>query len=584
MNVDAFSLRAEWADATARIIQMMDSGIAADSYLPEGPSSRSGVEAYARALCADNPRADLGIMYGLASVATCVAAQGGIVAKVPIAGGGWLTVPAVQQFIGVAPSGWRKSTALGVVQGPLDRVLENGVRHRRQLISGLLADEKTRIANDNLANADFLINDKQLAEVFTGGSCPDTLVKDPTVESLRNIAVRNGGCVGVLAGEADVFRNISAYSNDPGSLTFFLDLWDQGDIATARVGAGMMSMSDAALYLGVLFQTDVFAEITSGSGGRGGTGADSFLLRGMFGRILVVQTDSVGGFSEVAAAYADDVIHENAGPDGLTTKAGELTPLAAAIMSFERNLADLVHETDEYRMYKGLNQAWAQAASRHGTDLQVAEIEVKPQIEIFLDASAQQAYNRCQRMYNALEASLAEMDEDANVMWGPLVARYVQHTMREALVIALSAGRLEITGTDITDAATRLIPWRWALTTRALSKRQHDRVADILALAGNDNPRGEDRTPEGRVLAAMSKMARDTPEARDQGYTMEEVCYKITSMMSSRQARRNVKAVVQAALMSLANNPLSGVKRKFVLEGEQKVTRFVIAEDAVVYS
>ena len=79
-------------------------------------------------------------------------------------------------------------------------------------------------------------------------------------------------------------------------------------------------------------------------------------------------------------------------------------------------------------------------------------------------------------------------------------------------------------------------------------------------------------------------MARDDARGRDEGYTMEEVSYKITSMMSSRQARRNVKPVVQAALMNLANNPLSGIKRRFCLDGEKKVTRYVISEDAIIYT
>jgi histone H3/H4 len=584
VNVDAYELRGEWAAATEQVMRMMLTGIAPDPDLPEGPSSSTGVENYARTLCQENPRADLGIMYGLASVAVCVAVQGGIIAQTPIAGGGWLTVPAVQQFIGVAPSGWRKSTALGAVSGPLDRALESGVRTRRRMVADLLAAEKQRLRDENVGAPDFLLNDKQLNEVFSGGICSDTLAKDPTVESLRNMAVHNGGCVGVLAGEADVFRNISAYSNDPGSLTFFLDLWDQSKIATARVGAGMLQMDDAALYLGVLFQTDVFAEITSGSGGRGGAGADSFLLRGMFGRILVVQTDSVGGFEQTAAAYADHVVHDNAGPDGLTAPDGLPTALGLATADFESTLTKLVNETSQYRMYKGLAQSWASASRRHGTDLQVAEITAQPREEIFLDALAQQAYNRCQRMYNALEGALAEMDEDANVMWGPLVARYVQHTMREALVIALSAGRRQITATDITDAATRLVPWRWALTTRALSKRQHDRVADILAMAAVENRNMDDRTPEGRVMAALSRMAKDDPQAREDGYTLEQVTYRLTSVMNSRQARRNVKMVVEQALMNLASNPLSGVKRKYVREGSATVTKFVIDENAIIYT
>ena len=586
MNVDAYALRGEWADATARILAMMDSGIAADSYLPEGPSSSTGVERYARALCVKNPRADLGIMYGLASVAVCIAAQGGIIIQCPKVEGGWLTVPAVQQFIGVAPSGWRKSSALGVIEPALERALEGGVRRRRQLANEMMAEEKRRLADENAAAADYLPNEKQINDVFSAGSCPNTLIKDPTVESLRNMAVYNGGCVAVLAGEADVFRNLTQYSQDSASLTFFLDLWDQGKIATSRVGAGVMEMQHAALSMGVLFQTDVFAEVTSGGmGGRGGTGADSFLLRGVFGRQLVVETDQVEGFAEVALAYADDVRHTNTGVNGHLAANGELTPLGLATYEFEQTLDRLVARTDTYRMYKALAQAWKIAAGKYGTDLQVAEIEPVERITLYLpDDGAEIAYNRLQRMYNALEEGLAEMDEDAQIMWGPLVSRYVQHVMREALVIALSAGRDQVSGTDITDAATRLLPWRWALTTRALSKRHHDRVSDILAMAALDNPRGEDRTPEGRVLAAVSRMWRDSETGRDTGWTAEEITARVTSVLP-RQARRAIGArVVESALMNLANRedpPLRTVFRAY--EGGSE-TRYILNETAVQYN
>lgn len=586
MNVDAYALKGEWADATARVMAMMDTGIAADSYLPEGPSSSIGIERYARILCENNPRADLGIMYGLAGVAICVAAQGGIVAKAPIVGGGWLTVPAVMQFLGVAPSGWRKSSALGVIEDPLERALAAAVRFRRKLAQDLMHTERQQIADANVNAIDFVPSDKQINEVFSAGACPFTLVKDPTVESLRNMAVYNGGCVGALAGEADVFRNITQYSQDAASLTFFLDLWDQSKIATSRVGAGMMQMEDAALFLAVLFQTDVFAEVTSGGmGGRGGSGADSFLSRGIFGRMWVVETDKVEGFADVAAAYADDVEHTNAGLDGHVAADGTPTALGMAAAEFEQRLYALAEQTSEYRMYKALAHAWVQAASKYGTDLQVAEIEAREREVIYLkDRAATVAYNRVQRMYNALEAALDEMDEDAKIMWGPLVARYVQHTMREALVIALADGRREITGVDITDAATRLIPWRWALTTRALSKRQHDRVADLLALASADNPRGEDRTPEGRVLAAMSRMVRDNPDGRADGFTEAEVLRKVTGMMNSRSARKGVASVVRTALQNLVADPKSGVNKAFRAVGKDTVPYFIVDEWVAAYN
>lgn len=580
MNVDAYALKGEWADATGRILSMMDTGIAADSYLPEGPSSSVGIEQYARILCQDNPRADLGIMYGLAAVAVCVAAQGGIVAKAPIAGGGWLTIPAIQQFIGVAPSGWRKSSALGVVEAPLERALASGVRRRRVMSHELMAAERQRIADENASAMDFLVNDKQINDVFSEGTCPHTLVKDPTVESLRNMAVYNGGCVGALAGEADVFRNITQYSQDAASLTFFLDLWDQSKIATSRVGAGMMQMEEAALFLAVLFQTDVFAEVTSGGmGGRGGSGADSFLSRGMFGRMWVVETDKVEGFAAVAASYADDVEHTNAGEDGHTNADGVPTALGLAASIFESRLHDLVTQTNEYRMRKALAHAWTVAASKYGTDLQIAEITPLEREVIYLqDRRAVTAYNRVQRMYNALEEALSEMDEDAQIMWGPLVSRYVQHTMREALVIALSDGRREITGVDITDAATRLIPWRWALTTRALSKRQHDRVADLLAIAASKNPRGVDLTPEGRVLAAMAKMVVENPDSRAEGYSEEQILRKVTGIMNSRASRKGLSTVVGSALRNLVADPTSGVCAVHRAVGKGTATFYVVDE------
>lgn len=587
MNVDAYSLEGPWRDAFNRIVAMMETGIAGGhDHLPEGPSSAHGVEHYARAICEANPRANMGIAYGLASVAICVAAQGGIMAEAPIAGGGWLRIPAIQHMIGVAPSGWRKSSALKVAQDPLDRAIAAGVRHRRKLVRKAIKDAVRQAAVENKGNPDFTINEKQFLEVFNEGLCTATLVKDPTVEALRNLAVYNGGVCGALAGEADIFRNVTAYSNDSGSLTFFLDLWDQATINTARVGAGNLVMDDAALQIGVLFQTDVFAEVTSGSGGRNGAGADSFLSRGMFGRIWVVEANESGGFDAIAATYGDDVEHDLGGPDGYASGTGEITPLGLAMASYELTLHKLVEETDEYRAHKAWEHAWKVASTKLGADLQVPEIEALPREALRLSKDAQRSYNRLQRLYNALEAALAEMDEDAQVMWGPLVARYVQHTMREALVVTLSQDSRDITGTTIEDAATRLIPWRWALTTKALGRRTAERVEDILAAASMDNPRGEDRTPEGQVLKVMNIMAKQDPQGRTLGWGRAEIARRVVSALP-RQARKNVSSRVHKALIELSKTPNeTGVKKVIAGKnpvGGQPIEKFMIEEWAIQF-
>src|SRR6478735_1449530 len=226
-----FGLDPTWRAAVSKIIKMLETGVVSSAPLPVGPASSIGIERYARAVVDSSPQSDLGIMYGLCSVATCVAAQGAYVLKVPKRGGGWLIAPAIQHFMGIAPSGWRKSTALDVARNPLKAALAAGEDLRRQELPRL-RDWAVRDTEPQLP-VGVPIDAKQFAKVYNAGLCPYTLVKDPTVEATRDLLVSNGGVGAVLAGEADVFRNISAYAPDgAGSLTFILDGWMQDDIAT----------------------------------------------------------------------------------------------------------------------------------------------------------------------------------------------------------------------------------------------------------------------------------------------------------------------------------------------------------------
>lgn len=561
-NKDPFNLPPNWRAVTDRICSMMMTGNA-PTELNTGPASKLGIERYARAICDANPQSDLGIMYGLVSVGACIAAQGAWVVQVPISGGGYLTAPAIEYFIGIAPSGWRKSTALNVAREPLRKALAVGEDMRRRQLPLLRKDSLAQADLQGLRKVGDTVQHKQFAQVFNGGLCGLTLVKDPTVEGLRNMLVKQGGVAGVMAGEADVFRNVSLYAanGDAGSLTFFLDGWSQDDVSTMRVGQGMLTMEEAALVMGVLFQTDVFAEVTSGSmrGGSSG-GADSYQQRGVFGRFWVVEAASTGGWVEAANAYSDDLEwDDNHGPDGVRNAYGQKSLLGLALDDYTTELVKLVEESNDYRMSKALRHAWLIAKAEHGTDLQVPEVYAEPRFIIELDRDARVVYSRIQRMYGSLEHFLEDADPDAIALWGPLVARFVSHVLREALVVSLAAGRRYITAEILEDCALRIVPWRWALSTRALLKRNTDRAEQVLSESFMANPHQVDLSVEAKVQATLGRMVSENQRQAKAGWTQGEIVQRTTSTLH-KDRRKGVAPTLRAALQKLVDDPTSKVK------------------------
>lgn len=561
-DANPFALDPTWRAATDRIIKMMETGIVSSAPLPTGPASTMGIERYARAVCDTNPQADLGVMYGLISVATCIAAQGAYTLKVPIRGGGWLDVPCIQYFIGIAPSGWRKSTALDVARRPLKTAIAYGEHLRRKELPRL------RSLAEMDAGAQIpvgkTLDPKQFAKVFNAGLCPVTLVKDPTVEGTRDLLVQNGGVAAVLAGEADVFRNVGAYAPDQaGSLTFILDGWSQDDIATMRVGRGMLVMDEAALFMGVLFQTDVFASVTSGSA-RGGVGSgDSYQERGMFGRFWVVEAARTDGWAEAASDYADDAPWDIGNDsDGMTDMYGNASPLGLALRHYRDALHDLVGESNSYRMHKALRHAWLNASSEYGSDLQVPEIDQKPRTELRLDhdPAALAEYNRIQRMYHALAAYLADADPDVQALWEPMISRFVQHVLREALTVTLAAGQRVITAEILRDCALRIFPWRMGLSAAALTRRNNDRIDMVIAESFNSNREQLDLDVPSKVVKVMAKMLSEAGGEHDRslGWTRTEIVRRCTSTIP-KASRRGVGQRIREALDQLLHTPGSGI-------------------------
>lgn len=586
-DTGGFDLHGPWLAAAQQIVLSMTEGVdPRDLELPLGEFSEEGVERYAREYCAAAGNASLGVVYAVASVGVCTATQGAWTTLCPLHGGGYLEVPTIQYAMAVADSGVGKSTILDAARRPLKRALTAGVNWRTERMGELrgLAERWTR---ENLAEEQGLgakFDPKPFAAVFNAGVCPVTVVKDPTMEALGQILVSNGGHGTVASAEAEIFRSMAAYNTDGGSLSLLLDQWSQESISTIRVTRGITEMDDVSLNLMVLFQTDVFADVTGGVGGKTG-GGDSFISRGMFGRSWVVRAAHLGGYERLAQHYADEQDLEFIG-DGMTLPGGEKTDLGWALHDYEDHLRSLVEESNVYRSAKAVHRAWRIGLLEHGADYQVREPEPPVRHEIRLDAKARRAYRAVQRMRLYVEAALADdrVNDDIRAIFVPLASRLTQHVMREAAVISLGAGYRTVGERAILDAATRIIPWRVTQTADALLTRQAEVTEVLMAQAAVSNPNNIDTSTKGIVAKHLALLASSKPMQRGEGYSKGEIREKVKQPLArQRGSGAGIAGIVQSALDALVADKGSGIT--LTTPGTDAVgnvvQRYLIADDAI---
>ena len=551
-----FDLIGPWADAAQRIaVTMIDGVDPRDLELPIGPFSELGVERYAREYCAAAGNAHLGVVYAVAAVGVCTATQGAWTTLCPLHSGGWLEVPTIQYAMAVADSGVGKSTILDAARKPVARALAAGVRWRTDRMAEYRSQAE-RAARERLPEdigVGARLESKQFAAVYTAGICPTTMVKDPTMEVLGQILVTNGGHGTVASAEAEIFRAMTAYNSDGGSLSLLLDQWSQESISTFRVTRGATEMDDVSLNLVVLFQSDVFADVTGGVNGRAG-GGDSFIQRGVFGRAHVIRAPHLGGYEQLAAHYADDADEEFVG-DGMTRPSGEKTALGWALHDYEEGLQALVEESNVYRSSKAMHRAWRLGLIEHGADHQVGEPALPVRHEMKLDARGRRAYRAVQRMRLYIESCLADdrVDPDVRAVFQPLAARLTQHVMREAAMISLGAGYRVVSADAILEAATRLVPWRVALTADALLTRQAEVTTTLMAQAALSNPTNIDTSPKGIVARHLAELAaRGTARQRGDGFTRGAIRDRVKQPLArQRGSGVGIAEIVQSALDQL---------------------------------
>jgi hypothetical protein len=569
METPDVSLPPRWADAATTIKDLIDGGesMLLAKTLPEGASSHVGMERYAREYCRVHEQADLAMIYAILGVSTAIAAQGGYVLSTPLPGGEWLEVPAIQMVLGVAPSGSGKSTSLKVATKILDRVLAAALSDRRRRLPGMknasmLAFEREHDGENIAPDA------KQFQEVFDAGLCPKTMVGDPTQEALRNWAVNNGGHVGVISGEADIFKSASAYTADgSANYSILLNAWDQGKIDTARVSNSDLQIDKASIPLCVLFQTEVFAEVTSGnSRGMSGSG-DTFVAKGMFARMFVVETDQIEDYSKIAQLYTDenDFDNDHNDPDGYRDADGNPTELGFAAIDFELALRDIATDSNQYRIDKAVHRSWHIAATKYGTEMMVPEVPEPERTVILLDAPGRLAYRRLQRMMADIQQHVQDQqDEDLKTLWMPMAARITQHVLREALIVTLAAGRtnnqpFKVTAQTIEDAACRILPWRWCYSANALTRRANERAEDLVAASMLQlNPQQKDLTAPSMIRDLLKTLATEDKSLTNPGIPLAKLTEKVRSRLP-RERRSQVSTLLKTTLPVLCSDPASGI-------------------------
>ncbi len=559
------SLPPIWASAAKTIKDLIDGHdevMILAKELPEGPGSALGLERYAREYCKVNPQTDLAMIYAILGVTTSFAAQGGYVLTAPLSGGEWLNVPAIQMVLGVAPSGARKTTSLNVGMKILERVLDYGLSERRQLLPGLKAQAEREFM-DHRVDPDLVPVDAQFKEVYDAGLCPKTLISDATQESLRNLAVSNGGHVGVIAAEADLFRSATAYSGGgDANYSLLLNGWDQGRIDTARVSNADLQIKEASLPLCVLFQTAVFAEVTSGNSRGMGSSGDTFIEKGMFARMWVVETQEVEDYSQVLTAYADDNEFDNDHNDldGYRDADGNTTPLGRAAMDFEFALRELVSDSNIYRVNKAIHRAWHMASTKYGIEMMVPEPEQAYREVIHLDKAGLLAYRRLQRMMAEIQQYIQDQqDEDLKSLWMPMAARITQHVLREALIVALASGSKKVTADLIEDAACRILPWRWCYSADALTKRANERAEDVVAATLTQlNTAQRDLTAPSMIRDILMNLAKDDKTLTNPGIPSSKLTERVRSRLP-RDRRNQVATLLKTNLPILTSDPKSGI-------------------------
>lgn len=538
----------DWDTATARIVKMINGGDdPLEGALPEGYGSGRVVEGFARQF-----EADYGVELGLSIPSLLVgvsgAAQGAFTAPimVKVKPREVIHTALVMQFIGIAEAGQQKSTLLKEITEPLRAAVDTVAADERRTLAVKWREAEKAKFGDKGNSVDS--NTAAWEKVYSGGICSSSLTDQGTPEGIRNNIVRQGGHRVVLTAEPDILREISAYAGPGaggGSIGMLLRGWDQDDLAVDRVSNDALYVREPSLPYAILVQPESFVTYTSGHGGH-----DDFVDRGLFSRAWLWRAERV----PVMDDFGDELLD--------TADDYDLDTLMASDMNSAREkladrMATLALRGNEYRMSKGLEQAWKAT----GADLWMPRPKVVHRTRLGFDGvEGVKMHLKVQRMRVALRRAVQEADAVApgtGTLLDPLAQRFTTHVMRMAALLSLAddPGALAVDTGHMEDVATRIIPWLWSGWWRVLKNRLEENSRTTVAEQVLKNPKGIDLSGADKVLGALVKLEKKAGLAAEAGFLPWEIT-KVAARSFPR-GETGVGARLRGALVDLVGEGLA---------------------------
>lgn len=488
--------------------------------LPEGYGSGTLLEQMARQFEQDKG-VELGMSLPSLVAAFSGATQGGFEVPLPYVDhetkklnrDSW--TPLICQFMGIAEAGQQKSTLLKEIVDPLKSALDReAAEHRRGIV------EKWRKAAMDDFGAVGVAVDQDTAsweKVYNGGLCTSSLTDQGTPEGIRNNIVRHGGHRVILTAEPDVLMEVSQYANkgSGGSIGLFLRGWGQEDLAVDRAGTDALYAREISLPYVILLQPDSFVNHT-GAGGKG----DDFVDRGFFSRCWLWQAERVS-----VAEEDDDWDFGELDLDEAWSGKALASPFSVFREQLQVSMAKVAMRSNEYRVSKGLEQAW-----RESKVLWMPRPKEVHRERLDLEgADGLKAVLRVQKMRKMIMAAVRERDaveRGTAKLIDPLAVRFTDHVMRWAANLTL-AGDPESKTVDsahIEDVATRIMPWLWAGWMRVMRSRLEHKAQEDYEESFLKNPQQHDLRPGKQILKALVRLAdQDAASGMVGGWTASKV-------------------------------------------------------------
>lgn len=474
-----------WALATRKITAALagEPRWAGSSNLPLPEENWDGGlgEAWGRELAEEGNR-DIQFLLPMIWVMTCTAGEGAFHIDLPDPG---VTVPLIIQAVGVAPTGQGKSSLLKRLKPTLEKALITGLEARRAWISeqaakyvgGVVGNPEKADAADALLKA---------------ALCPVTLTDGGTPQGTRDNLAANGFHRAVITDEDDMLRELSAFSNDSGTVTVLIKGWDREgyvvDRAAARSAPGRprvpddISLTEPSLPIGMILQEEAFIDKTD---------KDHFDSKGILSRwlMLVGSERPIPDHYELPSAAAA----QEAGAD---TSRGVKAGQAWSALS-KRGAG--------YRAAKAVVRAVRVAQSAGGETGGLEEIDPGPGVKLEWTDEALDAHRRVQQMRNDVRRALRERGLGDEASLYAFAERLTQHVERIALARTLldDPQATVISARMISDTATRYMPWLTSHWIQVYRRRREEVGADAINEMFKYNRDLHDRTISTAVLGVM---------------------------------------------------------------------------------